>query len=296
MNKKVICIIGPTGSGKSDVAYELAKILNTEIINCDVFQMYKHFNIGTNKPPVSVLSSIKHHFIDNLEVNDNYSIYEYQSQGRQVIDSLLASNKVPIIVGGSFLYLNSLIYDYHLQPNNPKAHSFDHYSLVELQELVKKLNVDLPANFDYNNPRRLTRLLETDGNLSFTSKNDHPLIYDCLFIRLVVDRDELKLKTDKRIETMFNNGWIEEVKSLASKYESTCLPFRAIGYLDILSYLNKESSLELTLDRIKIKTHKYIRRQETWLNNQYKNTHNFLINNLDFISEILTLSNKFVSS
>jgi len=262
--KNIIAVVGQTASGKSEYAIKLAKEIDAEIINFDIYQMYKEFDIGTNK--TTDYQGIKNYFVSWLSPTEEYNIFRFQKDCRKKIEEILNKGKKVILVGGSHLYLNAVIFDYQFRENTQTG-QFNNLSLNELQELVKKMNIQLPKTFDYKNPRRLIRVLETKGEIKYNTKK---IMYDIEIHYIKVPKEKLIITINDRVEKMFELGWVDEVKSLLSKYETDILPFKAIGYLLIKEYLEGKYKLEEVKELIKTRTRQYAKRQEIWLKYQLK--------------------------
>ncbi len=259
--KEIIVIAGPTGVGKSLLSVKLAELLDAEIINADAIQVYKGLNIGTAKINLKEIS-IPHHLIDFLEVTDNYSIYDYQRDARKKIREILESNKIVILVGGSALYIRALLYDYELEEEE-NDEDYDALDLTTLQELVRRENLD--KDIDINNKRRLVRVLKTKEK-----KVDAKPIYDFTIIGLTTPREELYKIINNRVEQMFKEGLVEEVKNFYDKRINTRIMNTAIGYKELYRYFNNEISLEEAKELIKKNSRHYAKRQYTFFNNKFE--------------------------
>ena len=270
--KDIIVIAGPTGVGKSLLSIRLAETLNAEIINADAIQVYKGLNIGTAKIDLNEVS-IPHHLIDFLDVTSSYSIYDYQRDARKKIKEIIDSGKRVIIVGGSGLYIRALLYDYKLEEEE-NYNNYDDLSLSTLQGLVKEEKLD--QDIDINNKRRLVRILQTKEK-----KNDAKPIYNFTMIGLTTPRENLYNIINNRVDKMFEDGLIEEVKSFFDKDINTRIMNTAIGYKELYRYFNKELSLEEAKDLIKKNSRHYAKRQYTFFNNKF-DMNWFLVNYENF--------------
>ena len=204
---KIIVILGPTGVGKTKMSIALAKKLDGEIINADSMQIYKGLNIGTSKIKEEEKEGIPHHLFDIKEVDEDYSIYNYQKDGRKVIDDIFKKGKTPIIVGGTGLYIKALLYDYNLnyEENN------NNYDEVSTEELYSKLlELDKDIVIDKNNRRRLIRAINyyKENGKSINSNKTNKLLYDVNFIGLTCNRDYLYDIINRRVDRMLNDGLI----------------------------------------------------------------------------------------
>lgn len=267
MSKKVIVITGPTGVGKTKMSVSIAKLLDGEIINCDSMQIYKGLNIGTAKIKEEEKEGIPHYLFDIKNVNEDYSIYDYQIDARKIIDDILSRGKTPILVGGTGLYIKSAIYDYKL--NEEKSNNdYEDYTKEELYDRL--LKIDPNIKIDKNNKRRLVRALNyyIENGKMITSNKTNELVYDTIFIGLTTDRDKLYSIINSRVDKMLDDGLIEEVKSFFDKKIHTKPLVNGIGYKELYGYFDDKLSLEEAIDLIKSNSRHYAKRQYTFLRNQ----------------------------
>lgn len=268
---KIIVIIGPTGVGKTKLSIELAKKLNGEIINGDAIQVYKHLDIGSAKVKESEKENIPHHLFDIKEVNEEYSIYDYQIDCRNKIKEIQAKNKTVIIVGGTGLYIKSALYNYTLEKTPPIKNDYEELSTEELYHLL--LSIDPDTNLDKHNRRRIIRAINyyNSSNKSITTNNDGSnLLYDAIFIGLTTDRSILYNRINMRVDKMFNDGLLEEVKSFYDKSIREKPLMSGIGYKELYRYFDNEISLDEAIDLIKRNSRRYAKRQYTFFNHQFK--------------------------
>ena len=254
----ILVICGPTGVGKTKLSILLAKRYNGIIINADACQFYQGMDIGTAKIKESEKEGIKHYLLDNLTINDEYNIWDFQKEGRKIIED--NKDKNIIIVGGSGLYLSALLFDYKYKKQ--KEIDLSKYSNEELYEKVIKINPE--ANIDQFNRRRLENYLKT-GNVNAEKPK---LLYDALFIGLTTDRNFLYNKIDTRVDEMLKNGLLNEVKKLYTINPNSRILNSAIGYKEVIKYLNNEISLDECINLIKKNSRHYAKRQYTWFNNK----------------------------
>ena len=271
MKEKLLIISGPTGVGKTDISLKIAKKFNGEIISCDSMQIYKGFDIGTAKIKEEEKNGIVHHMIDVVEPDSSYSVYEYKSKVQELITNLNKKNKMPIMVGGTGLYIDSVLYDYDFKKadKNQKLrdymqHLTQKYGNQFLCLELDKVNIDY-SKIAFNDTRRLIRLLEADkkdGNETKKSK------YDFLHISLKMDRLTLYERINKRVDLMFNNGLQEEVENLLKQgigFDSQ--PMQSIGYKEFKEYFDGVISFDELKEKIKQNSRHYAKRQLTWFNN-----------------------------
>lgn len=265
--KKVIVIVGPTGVGKTKLSIDIAKKYNGVVINADQSQMHKLLNIGTAKITNEEMDGVTHYFIDTLNATSNYSIGDYQKEARDIIDSL---NDLPIIVGGSGLYVDALITDYDLDVSKRDTkfeEKHKDYSNEELYEMLEKLNSEAAHKTHPNNRKRVLRYLEVVLEKGSIEKKENTPYYDALIFFINQKREILYENINRRCEQMFSMGWIDEVKSLMEQGIDISL-IKEIGYYDIYRYINNEITKEELIDKVKQDTRHYAKRQITWFKNK----------------------------
>lgn len=264
---RVIVITGPTAVGKTKLSIELAKKLNGEIINADAMQVYKGLNIGTAKVTEKEKENIPHHLFDIKEVEEEYSIYNYQKDCRKVIDDILRRSKTPILVGGTGLYIKAALYDYKLSEEKTN-NTYDNLKTEEIYKELLKLDKDI--NIDKNNRRRLIRALNyyKENNTSISNNKTNKLLYDTIFIGLTTDRKILYKKINQRVDNMIENGLLEEVKYYYDKNIKTKPLINGIGYKELYNYFDGLCSKEEAVEKIKQNSRHYAKRQYTFLNHQ----------------------------
>lgn len=267
--KKILVITGPTAVGKTKLSIELAKKYNGEIINADAVQVYKGLDIGSAKVTEEEKEGIPHHLLSIKEVDEDYTIYHYQKDCREKIKEIQDRGKIPIIVGGTGLYIKAALYDYKLTEEKEK----DTYDNLTNEELYKKLTeLDKDIIIDKNNRRRLIRAINyyKENNKSINKNKTDKLLYDTLFIGLTTDRQILYNEINKRVDKMIENGLIDEVKSFYDKGVKTKPLLNAIGYKEVYSYLDGNISKEEMIEKIKQNSRHYAKRQYTFFNHQLK--------------------------
>lgn len=251
--------MGPTGVGKTKLSVELAKLYDAYIINCDAVQVYKGLDIGSAKVTEEEKCGIKHFLFDIKNPDEEYSVKDYQTDLRNLFDKY--SKKNLIIVGGTGLYATAGAYDYRF--NDEEKKDYSNYSLEELYKLAKEK--DINCNIDKNNRIRLERFLQKD----LTSLVEPTLLYnDAIFIGLTTSRENLYKIINKRVDKMIDNGLVQEVKNLYTNYPKSKILKRAIGYKEIIDYLDNKITLEEAVDEIKKNSRHYAKRQYTWFNNK----------------------------
>ena len=288
---RVIVITGPTAVGKTKLSIELAKKLNGEIINADAMQVYKGLNIGTAKVTEKEKENIPHHLFDIKEVEEEYSIYNYQKDCRKVIDDILRRNKTPILVGGTGLYIKAALYDYKLSEEKTN-NTYDNLKTEEIYKELLKLDKDI--NIDKNNRRRLIRALNyyKENNTSISNNKTNKLLYDTIFIGLTTDREILYKKINQRVDNMIENGLLEEVKYYYDKNIKTKPLINGIGYKELYNYFDGLCSKEEAVEKIKQNSRHYAKRQYTFLNHQlnvvwFETDYNNLNNTIEKVSSYI---------
>lgn len=298
--KKVIVITGPTAVGKTKLSIEIAKRLQTDIINGDAYQIYQKMNIGTAKPTDDEKQGVTHHYMDFLDSSKTYSIAEFQKGVRECIDDLTSKNKVPLIVGGSGLYIDSVIKNYQFleEKRSNEQSKYDSLTNEELHQVLANLDPDKASEIHPNNRKRVLRAIELiSSNVDNTSRSKkNELVYDALIIFLNDNRKSLYDRINKRVDKMLADGLIEEVKNIGiNNYSMTSKV--AIGYKEVIQYLNNEIDYNEMVELIKKNSRHYAKRQFTWFKNQ-DNCQVVNINLEDFnktIDEVYNLITVFLS-
>lgn len=260
----IIAIVGPTGIGKTALSISLAKHYNAEIINFDAMQVYEKMDIGTAKVTTEEMDGVVHHLLSYVNVNTNYSVYDYQKDARSLIDKLLKEKKNIIMVGGTGLYLKATLYDYRFSEEKDST-DYDELSTEELLRRISKYNY-VPK--DKNNRRRLIRELKKLENNIDIDNNGNKLLYDAKIIGLTTDREILYDRINKRVDIMVENGLVDEVNSLKESFATSKALKTAIGYKEFIPYFKKEITFDEVIDKIKQNSRHYAKRQYTFFNNQ----------------------------
>ena len=276
--QKVIVICGPTASGKTALSIELAKKINGEIVSADSMQIYDEMSIGTAKPDKEEMQGIKHYLVGIVSPSKRYSVSEYKKDAICAIEEIISNKKSPIVVGGTGLYVNSLIYgiDYpeietDLKYRAELEEMANEKGLEYLYKMAKEIDEEAMKNISVNDKKRIIRVLEiyketgkTKTELEIESrKNGIPYEYKVFAINM--PREILYDRINKRVDIMIEKGLIEEVKQLYSKYgEQLCTAAQGIGYKEVIDYLNKEITKEEMIEKVKMETRRYAKRQLTW--------------------------------
>ena len=260
---KIIVIVGPTGVGKTKASVELAKRLNAEIINGDAVSVYKELNIASAKPTLEERSGINHYLLDKVDVCNNYTIYDYQKDGRVAIEQIKEKGKNIIVVGGTGLYIKSLLYDYKFHEEE-----INRYDDLTNDQIISKIKEYGKFDIDYSNRRRIVRLLsKLENNIPLSEKAD--IIYPSIIIGLTTDRDTLYKVINNRVDNMLKNGLLDEINNLKDRYKDSRVLNSAIGYKEFNDYFN-DNNIENTVEKIKHNSRKYAKRQFTYFKNQFK--------------------------
>ena len=294
--EKVIVIVGPTGVGKTKLSIDLARHFNTEIISADSMQIYKGMDIGTAKVTKDETSGIKHHLIDIKEIEESYSVFESQINIRKKITEINKMDKIPIIVGGTGLFIKAALYDYtFLKEEKRETQTYEGISNEELYEKLVSIDKESANKIHVNNRRRIIRALQiasSDIKKSDIIKSQkHKPLYDIKMIGLTTDRKTLYKRIDNRVDKMLEKGLLDEVKAIYDKYKGqNYQSLQGISYKELFLYFDKKITLEEAIDLIKKKSRNYAKRQYTWFNNQFRvNWFDVDFNNFDnTVKEVLS--------
>ena len=299
MNNTLIYVAGPTCIGKTSLSIEIAKRLNTEVVSCDSRQFYKELKIGTSLPSKSQLSEVKHHFIHNKSIVDEYSVADYEKDAINKISSIFNNNNNnnnnnAVLVGGSGLYADSILFGMDnipkvpLEIKNKLNLKFKKKGLIYLQEKLKEIDLDYYNKVDLDNPNRLIRAIgvyEVSGKKisSLWNNNRKNRNFNSLIIMMKSDRDKLYERINQRVDKMVKDGLEEEAYGLIKFKEYNAL--NTVGYKEYFSYFDGRLSKEETINKIKQSTRNYAKRQITWFK-KYNNALEFKTDNN--IDELLT--------
>ena len=278
MKEKLIIISGPTAVGKTDISIEIAKRLNGEIISADSMQIYKYMDIGTAKVRKDEMQGIKHHLIDFIEPDEDFSVSDYKEKATKLITKLNNEGKTPIVAGGTGLYINSLVYELDftdIAPDQDLRRNYEYIAEKEgkgyLLELLRKVDPITAGKYSENDVQRIVRALEVydksgismseqTKNFRRPSQKYQPLMY-CLYL----DRQKLYDRINHRVDLMIEKGLIGEVEGLLNMgYSKELSSMKAIGYRELIQYLEGEWSLDHAISKIKQFSRNYAKRQLTW--------------------------------
>ena len=289
--EKVIVVIGPTSVGKTKMGVALAKKLNGEVISGDSMQIYKYMDIGTAKATKEEMEGVVHHCLDILNPQDNYSVHDFQKTVRKKITEISQRHHVPIIVGGTGLYIKAALYDYHFEETEDNhdliKEKYQSYDDQQLYDHLLSIDEESAEILHPNNRRRVLRAIEIYENTGrkkseIINEQQHVCLYDAYFVGLTLPRDVLYERINKRVDMMKKNGLKEEVfnlykQGLNREHQS----MKAIGYKEWFDYFEHQIDEETVYDNIKKHSRQYAKRQYTWFKNQF-DVHWYTVNLDDF--------------
>ena len=298
--KPIVYVIGgPTASGKSKLAVELAKKVNGEIISADSMQIYKEMNIGTAKVNKEEMQGVQHYLVDFVSPDERYSVSNFKKDAEKAIEEILEKGKTPIVVGGTGLYIDSLIYGIEFQNEEvdleyrEKLNKIaDEKGLESLYKKAQEIDPEAMKKISINDRKRIIRVLEiyhktgktkTEQELQ-SRKNE--VKYEYKVFAITMDREKLYERIEKRIDFMIEQGLIEEVKQILEKYHTFPTAMQGLGYKEVIEYINGHITKEEMIEKIKGETRKYAKRQLTWFR---KNKQTIWLNGLDDIQNNLKI-------
>ncbi len=273
MNKYLISIVGPTAIGKTSLSIALAQAFNTEIISADSRQFYKEMTIGTAVPSIEELAAAPHHFIQHISIEEEYSVGDFERDALAKTEALFKKNQVLILVGGSGLYVKSLLEGLDDFPDvEPEIRRRLNKDLAEngikfLQRKLQQYDPEYYATADIENPHRVIRALEiylASGKpySSFLKKGKKPRDFKAISIGLMAEREVIYECINRRVDEMMDDGLLEEARELFSKRHLNAL--NTVGYKELFTFLNKETDLEKAVEEIKKNSRRFAKRQLTW--------------------------------
>lgn len=279
MSKPLVILTGPTGVGKTDISIQLAKRINGEIISADSIQVYKYMNIGSAKISPEEMQGIRHYLVDILDPSEDFNVYRFQQLAKDAMQEIYSNGKIPIIVGGTGFYIQSILYDIDFSEesdNNSEIRKkyenlADEYGNEYIHQLLREVDSESADVIHANNRKRVIRALEyyeinhekISVHNALQSSKQSP--YNFSYFVLNRDRATLYARIDKRVDNMIKQGLVEEVKNLLeSGYTKSLVSMQGLGYKEIIPYLEGEYSLENAVDIIKRDTRHFAKRQLTW--------------------------------
>ena len=280
---KVIVICGPTASGKTSLGIKLANRINGEIISCDSMQIYKDMDIGTAKPTLEERNAAKHYLVDFVSPDKRYSVADYKKDAEETIDKIISEGKTPIIVGGTGLYLNSLVYgiEYpNIETDLKYREELENRVLAEglgkLYDEAAEIDLEAIKKISPNDKKRILRILEiyhatgkTKTEMEIESKKKG-VKYDYRIFVLNMEREKLYDRINKRVDIMIENGLEEEVRKIIEKYTKFPTAMQGLGYKEIIEYFDNKITRDEAIEKIKMESRRYAKRQITWFKS-YKN-------------------------
>ena len=279
----IVVIVGPTASGKTELSIELAKRIDGEIISGDAMQVYKGMGIGTAKVTAEEMQGIPHHLIDILSPDDTFSAYDFKCRAEACIDAITQRGKVPIIAGGTGLYIQSLIYDYAFEEEvvseekmrwlDAQKDVLETYSNQTLHDYLSTVDRESAEAIHPNNRQRVMRAIEyylkTEKKLSNRKKNTQfTENYDTLLVGIEMSREILYRRINERVDIMLSHGLLDEVQELVEQGYESCQSMCAIGYKEIKPVVKGHMDIALAADTLKQHSRNYAKRQMTWFKNK----------------------------
>ncbi|MEI5994946.1 tRNA (adenosine(37)-N6)-dimethylallyltransferase MiaA [Candidatus Enterococcus mansonii] len=274
--KKVLVIVGPTAVGKTALSIELAKKLNGEIISGDSMQVYKRLDIGTAKVTKEEKEDIPHHLIDCRELSETYSVADFQKEGREIIEDIINRGKLPIVVGGTGLYIQALLYEFELGAQDESTdirEKYEQYAVEHgnqlLWEILQKKDPKAAESIHFNNRKKVVRALEVfdkTGYSILSPKEKPKRLYDYFLIGLETDRSLLYERINARVESMLANGLLKEADLLYKNQSEQAI--QGIGYKEFFPYFEEKITLEEATEQVKQNSRRYAKRQLTWFRNR----------------------------
>ena len=274
--RRIIAVAGPTAAGKTEFAIEIAKAINGEVVSCDSMQLYKYMDIGSAKPTPEQMAEVQHHLVDIIDPREEFSAARYQKLAKAAIEDILCRGKVPVVCGGTGLYLESLVYDldFAAEPGEPESRE-KYYRIAEeqgadvLYALLEEKSPESAARIHPNNVKRVVRALEAvDLGKPVEDINTAPeraKEYDVVLIGITRDREELYDRINRRVDALMDMGLLDEVKMLTEMgLGFDDISMKGIGYKELIGYLNGEYDLDEAVRLIKRNTRHFAKRQMTW--------------------------------
>lgn len=268
-------ILGPTGIGKTSLAVEIAEYFDCPIISCDAFQIYKDMNIGTGKIMPDEKGFDRHYLINKITPEETYSVKEYQKDFREIYEELIKTNENIVIAGGTGLYIKAALYDYVFETYEDDTSDLEKMGNEELYKLLIVLDPESTKTIHPNNRKRVIHAISVARSCAKTKSEgidsqEHKLLYKNLkFIFVNPDREFVYENINKRVEGMFKAGLVEEVKALLKKNNLSVTAKEAIGYKEVISYLDGELSLNDCIELVKKRSRNYAKRQVTFFKHQF---------------------------
>ncbi len=272
--RKVLVIAGPTAAGKTSFGIRLAELFDGEIISGDSVQVYRGLDIGSAKATSEERAQVPHHLIDIRDPKQSYTVRDFQEEARKAIEDISNRGKLPIIVGGTGLYIKACLYDYVFPDEDEEDELYEDLSNEELYEHIRERDPKALEKIHPNNRKRLLRAYNIlvkhgKGISEIKDAQEHRCVYDALFIGLTLDREELYHRVEERVHRMVKEGLIEEIRGLLGSgvsFEDRSMS--GIGYKEFRPYFENEATLESCVEAVIRNTKHFVKRQYTWFNHQ----------------------------
>ncbi len=305
MKPKVVVIVGPTASGKTALSIELAKRINGEIISSDSMQIYKDMDIGTAKVTKEEMQGIKHYLVDCVSPDMRYTVSDFKKDSQKAINEIIEKGKVPIVVGGTGLYVNSLIYGIEYQDMNFDEEyrnelmkiAESNEGLIKLYEQANQIDPEAMEKISPNDKKRIVRVLEIYKQTGKTKTEQEILSrqkgvdYDFKVFGITMERSKLYERINSRVDIMINQGLENEVKNLISKYSEFPTALQGLGYKEVIEFFDGKISRDEMIEKIKQESRRYAKRQLTWFKKNketiWLNAENGIGENINIILEEL---------
>lgn len=257
----LIAIVGPTASGKTKLAVQLAKKHNGAIICADSRTVYRGMNVGTAEPTIDEMDGVQHYMLDLVDPNDTFTLYDFQRLANKYIQGIRAKGQVPFLVGGSGLYIDSVLFDYKLgdAPDKKLRQNLNDLSIHDLLMLMKNQHIEMPSNF--NNKRHLIRAIEQNG---VNTLRNETLIENAYVVGIAANRNVIEQRIRDRALKMLDDGLIDETRNLVAKYGADCEPLRKNLYGEVQAYLRNELTMDELIERMVIVDRRLAKKQMTW--------------------------------
>ncbi len=306
--EKIICIVGPTASGKTALSIALAKELSGEIVSADSMQIYKGLDVGTAKPSLSERDGVLHHMLDVVSPEENFSVARYVEDATRIVDDILRREKMPIVVGGTGLYVDSLVkgtefaaFEEDMEYRRELFSLYECEGAEHLHAMLAEVDPRRAKEIHPNNVKRVIRALEVykATNRTITEHDEETKSakprYDAIYIGLMFsEREELYARINARVDKMLEDGILQEIKALLSSgIPDSATAMQAIGYKELIPALRGECDMDVAIDELKRATRRYAKRQMTWFKRN-KNINWIDVSKTQNFSDILQASRNFI--
>jgi tRNA dimethylallyltransferase len=284
VGKPLFILVGPTAVGKTDISIQLSKLLNGAVISADSMQVYKYMDIGTAKPTKEEMAGVKHYLIDELYPDEDYSVAVFRRMAGNYIDEILSKDKLPMVVGGTGLYINSLTFNLDFTEaicDSEYRQYLQNLSMINgnsyIHNMLKEVDIDSFNRLHENDTKRIIRALEvykiTGKSISYYQYESRkkPIDYDLCMVGLIMDRQKLYDRINKRVDKMVDQGLVREVERLLSMgYSKDLTSMQGLGYKEIIAFLEGEYSLQDAVEKSKLSTRHFAKRQLTWFRREQR--------------------------